>query len=298
MTLTTDGRRPNRLAEAAPVTATLRTRLTSGAMRRFLRNVPAVIGAVLILIMVLIAIIGPFLSQDPNAVDVAHAFTTDGHLLGTDSLGRDLLARLIAGARVAFTVAIGATAEGVLLGMILGVSAGYIGGLYDEVLSRIFDVISTFPTILLAVLLVVALGPSIVTVIVAIGVAITPRYGRQFRILTKSCMQREYVQAAKAQGYSAPRIIALHILPNIILPVGVIAGGNMGRVAVSEASLSFLGAGVQAPNASWGNMISDGVPFLQVNPSLALWPGLVLCAVAISFSFVGDALRDAFDLTE
>ncbi len=284
--------------EISPEAATLRSRMTSGSIRRFLRNIPAVIGLCVILLVGVIAVIGPFFTQDPNNVDVTQAFSNEGHLLGTDALGRDTLARLVAGARVALTVSVCATALGLVISMILGVSAGFIGGMFDEILSRVFDIIATFPTILMAVLIVVALGPSISAVIVAIGVAITPRYGRQFRVLTKSCLQREYVQAVIAQGYASPRVIARHVLPNILLPVGVIAAGNMGRLAVAEASLSFLGAGVQPPDASWGNMIAEGAPYLQVYPELALYPGLVLCAVAISFSFVGDALRDAFDLTE
>jgi peptide/nickel transport system permease protein len=284
--------------EISPEAATLRSRMTSGAVRRFLGNVPAVVGSVLILVIVVVAVVGPFFTQDPNEVDVTQAFSGNGHLLGTDSLGRDTLARIVAGARVALTVSFCATLLGLLIAMFLGVAAGYVGGYFDEVLSRVFDIIATFPTILLAVLIVVALGPSIPAVIVAIGVAITPRYGRQFRVLTRSCVQREYVQAVMAQGYSAPRVVVRHVLPNILLPVGVIAGGNVGRLAVAEASLSFLGAGVQPPDASWGNMISEGAPYLQVYPGLALYPGLVLCVLAISFSFVGDALRDAFDLTE
>jgi peptide/nickel transport system permease protein len=275
-----------------------RVSLTGGAVRRFLKNKPAVIGLALIVLIALAAIFGPMFTQDPNKTDIAQAFSYSGHLLGTDDLGRDLLARVLAGARVALIVAVSATLLGLCLGMILGVSAGFIGGWYDEGLSRVFDVIATFPTILMAVLIVVALGPSLIGVIVAIGIAVTPRYGRQFRILTKSCAQRNYIQAVIAQGYSSPRVVLRHVLPNVVLPVAVIAGGNMGRAAVSEASLSFLGAGVQQPNASWGNMISQGAPFLQVNPGMCVYPGIALCVLAISFSFVGDALRDAFDLTE
>jgi ABC-type dipeptide/oligopeptide/nickel transport system permease subunit len=272
--------------------------LTGGAVRRFLKNKPAVVGLLLIVFIVLAAIFGPMFADDPNKTDIASAFSYSGHLLGTDDLGRDLLARVLAGARVALIVAVLATLLGLVLAMILGVSAGFIGGLYDEMLSRVFDVIATFPTILMAVLIVVALGPSLTGVIVAIGIAVTPRYGRQFRVLTKACIQRNYVQAVIAQGYSSPRVVLRHVLPNILLTIGVIAGGNMGRAAVSEASLSFLGAGVQQPNASWGNMIAQGAPFLQVHPGICLYPGIALCVLAISFSFVGDALRDAFDLTE
>lgn len=283
--------------DAAPGTDTGR-RGVGGARRRFLRNIPAVVGSIVILIVLVGAVIGPIFAPDPNLTDVTNAFSPAGHLLSTDDLGRDVFARILQGARVSLIVSVFATLIGLVIAMVLGVLCGYFGGIVDDLVSRVFDVIVTFPMILLAVLIVVALGPSLNAVVIAIAVAIVPRYGRQFRVLTKSCLEREYVQAVIALGYSSPRVIIRHVLPNILLPIGVIAAGNMGRVAVAEASLSFLGAGVQPPNASWGNMISEGEPFLQVHPGLALWPGLALCLLSISFSFVGDALRDAFDLTE
>lgn len=272
----------------------------TGSLRRFVHNPPGVAGACVVVAIGLAAAIGPSFAPDPNLADVIHKLAppSGAHLLGTDDLGRDMLARLLAGARVALIVSIGSTAIGIAFAMVLGVAAGYFGGILDELLSRVFDVIVTFPMILLAVLIVVALGPSLTAVCIAIGFVVIPRYGRQFRVLTKACVQREYVQAVMAQGYSSVRVIARHVLPNIVLPIAVIAAGNMGRLAVAEASLSFLGAGVQPPNASWGNMISDGQQYLQTDPGVALYPGIALCILAIAFSFVGDALRDAFDLTE
>jgi peptide/nickel transport system permease protein len=283
--------------EADPVVG---TRALTGSARRFLHSPAGVGGGIVIVAVTLAALVWPFFAPDPNAANVADALQTTGpgHLLGTDDLGRDILARLLAGGRVALIVSLSATALGLVFAMLLGVAAGYFGGIVDDLLSRAFDVIVTFPMILLAVLIVVAIGPSITGVSVAIAVAIIPRYGRQFRVLTIACVQREFVQAVIAQGYSSLRVIVRHVLPNILLPIGVIALGNMGRVVVTEASLSFLGAGVQPPDASWGNMIAEGGEFLQSFPPLALYPGIVLCVLAISFSFVGDALRDAFDLTE
>src|SRR5690606_34145450 len=146
--------------------------MSSGNMRRFLSNIHAVIGTLLILAIGILALIGPYFPVDPNHVDVSPAFSRDGHLLGIDALWRDIFARIVAGARFALTVSVCATVLGLLIAMVLGIAAGYIGGLFDEMLSRIFDVIATFPTILLAVLIVVALGPSVPAVIVAIGVAI------------------------------------------------------------------------------------------------------------------------------
>lgn len=288
-------------ATAAPEPGeNVESRLLTGNLRRFTHNVPGVAAAAVIVFMGLAVLIGPTFAPDPNLADVIHSLAppSGAHWLGTDDLGRDLLARLLAGGRVALIVSVASTILGLLIAMLLGVVAGYFGGVLDELLSRAFDVIVTFPMILLAILIVVALGPSLSAVCLAIGIVVTPRYGRQFRVLTKSCVQREYVQAGIAQGYSSLRVIVRHVLPNIALPIAVIAAGNMGRLAVAEASLSYLGAGVRPPNASWGNMISEGQEFLQTHPGLAVYPGIALCVLAIAFSFIGDALRDAFDLTE
>jgi peptide/nickel transport system permease protein len=269
----------------------------TGGRRRFAKNIPGVVGLVIVIVYIILALIGPWFTLDPNKTDLLDALSPSG-IAGTDALGRDIFARLIEGARVALFVSFVATALGMLMAMVLGIAAGYFGGFVDEILSRIFDIILTFPMVLLGVLIVLAIGPSILTVSIAIAIAIMPRLGRQFRAQTLSCVQREYVLAVKAQGYSSIRIILRHVLPNVWLPVTVLAAGNMGKVAVSEASLSYLGAGVKAPNASWGNMISEGQSYLQVNPGVVLWPGFALLILAIAFSFVGDALRDAYDLTE
>jgi ABC-type dipeptide/oligopeptide/nickel transport system permease subunit len=287
---------PDTAAEAEGTSS----RALTGSARRFVHNAPGMTGAILVVLIALAGLIGPSFTGDPNLANVLDKLAppSAAHPLGTDQLGRDLLARVLIGARVALLVSVAATALGLAIAMTLGVVAGYFGGILDEILSRAFDVIVTFPMILLGVLIVVALGPSLPAVCLAIGIAVTPRYGRQFRVLTKSVVQREYVQAGKAQGYSSLRMIARHVLPNIMLPIAVIAAGNMGRLAVAEASLSYLGAGIRPPDASWGNMISEGQQYLQTSPGLAVFPGIALCLLAIAFSFVGDALRDAFDLTE
>jgi ABC-type dipeptide/oligopeptide/nickel transport system permease subunit len=272
----------------------------SAAMRRFVTNVPAVIGVFVVLLVAVLCAVGPLFVADPNSADVFNklALPRGGHVLGTDYLGRDTLARLLDGATVSLTVAFAASILAVLLSMVIGIWAGYFGGAWDLVLSRVFDVMSTFPMILLAVLIVVALGPSLGSTIIAISIAVIPRYGRQFRILTRYCKERQYVQAAISMGYSTPRIIVRHVLPNIAIPIAVIAAGNMAPIALAEAGLSFLGAGTRPPNASLGNMISDALPYIQTSPLQALIPGVVLCMLTISFSFIGDGLRDAFDLSE
>ena len=272
----------------------------SAALRRFRTNVPAVIAVFVLLLAVAVCVVGQVVGADPNSADVLNKLATprSGHLLGTDYLGRDTFARIVAGATVSLMVAVAASILTVLISMVIGICAGYFGGIWDLVLSRLFDVVSTFPMILLAVLIVVALGPSLVSTIIAISIAVIPRYGRQFRVLTRYCKERPYVQAAISRGYSTPRIIARHVLPNIAIPIVVLAAGNMAPIALAEAGLSFLGAGTRPPNASLGNMISDAMPYIQTAPLQALIPGAVLCMLTISFSFIGDGLRDAFDLSE
>lgn len=270
-------------------------------LRRFSRNRSAVVGALALMVVGLAALLGPLVAPDPLHVNVALRLQppgTEGHLLGTDALGRDILARVLDGGRVSLLVAIVSSVVALMPAMLIGVTAGYFRGFVDDALSRIFDVLLTFPTLLLAIIVVAALGPSLGSIIVAVGVAYVPRYGRLFRALTLATREREYIQAANALGYSDLRVAAIHILPNILLPVIVIAAGNMGRVALAEASLSFLGAGVQVPQPSWGNMIAEGQRFLQYYPWVALVPGVILTVVTVSFAFVGDGLRDAYDVKD
>lgn len=272
----------------------------SGRRRRFMSNVPATLGLVLLLGLAIASLVGPLLTMDPTDVDLRARLQgpSAAHLLGTDQLGRDLLARVLAGGQVSFTVAIASTLVALTTAMVIGMTAGYFGGLVDELLSRVLDVLLTFPALLLAIIIVAAIGPSLSSVVLAIGIAYVPRYGRLFRALTLATRQLEYVEGARALGYSSPRVLARHILPNILVAVLVVAAGNMGRVALAEASLSFLGAGVQPPAASWGNMIAEEQQLLQYFPWLPLVPGVALTIVTISFAFVGDGLRDAFDVRE
>jgi peptide/nickel transport system permease protein len=181
---------------------------------------------------------------------------------------------------------------------VLGIVAGYFGGILDDGLSRIFDILLAFPMLLLAIVVVAALGPSLTSVIIAIGISDVPRYGRLFRALTLELRDREFMRSAVALGYSKTRIILRHLLPNIYVPVLVIATGSMGKVALSESALSFLGVGVKPPQPSWGNIIAEGQPFLQYSPLIAVAPGVALTMLTIAFSFMGDGLRDAFDVRE
>jgi peptide/nickel transport system permease protein len=185
-----------------------------------------------------------------------------------------------------------------VVGVFLGLVSGYRGGLFDDVLTRFFDVLLSFPMILLGIMIVAAFGGSLTTVIVAISISTVPIVGRLTRAGTISVKPREYVQSVVALGIPTYRILLRHVLPNVIVPVLVMATGNMGRLALSEAGLSYLGAGIQPPDASWGNMIAEGQPYLQYAWWVPVIPGTILTLVTLAFSFVGDALRDAFDVRE
>jgi peptide/nickel transport system permease protein len=276
-------------------------RLSSGrVVRRILSNRAAVVAGSLLLLFLVACIVGPFFVDDPTIIHLNNRFAdpSSDNILGTDHLGRDLLARLLSGGRVSFLVAIGATIAGLLPSLALGLAAGYFGGRVDEAVSRFIDVLLTIPTLLLAIIVVAVLGPSLPSLVVAIAIGDIPRYARLVRAITLEVKDREYVLSAVALGYSSFRVMLRHVLPNVYVPVIVIATGNMGRVALSEASLSFLGAGIQPPNASWGNMIAESQRFLQYSPLLAVIPGVALSAVTIGFSFLGDGLRDALDIRE
>jgi peptide/nickel transport system permease protein len=268
--------------------------------RRFMKNRLGVISLIWLLFVALASIFGPLLTHDPNYADVSSLLKPPSweHPFGTDHIGRDMLARILMGGRVSLTTAIVATLLALVAGFLLGATTGYVGGSVDELLSRIFDILTTFPTLLLGILVVVILGPSLTSVIIAVAISYVPIYGRLFRAGTLGAKKQEYVLGVVALGISPVRVMIGHILPNIMIPVLVIATGNMGRAALAEASLSFIGAGVQPPDASWGNMMAAGQPFLQIFPWYAVIPGTILTSITVAFSFVGDALRDAFDLRE
>jgi peptide/nickel transport system permease protein len=272
----------------------------SDSRRRYFRSGVGVASLIVVLALVAIAVVGPLLTQDPNHADVLSILRAPSgrHWFGTDELGRDVFARVVVGVRVSLLVSLVATFVAVAVGMVVGSVSGYRGGLPDDVVSRVVDVLITFPTLLLGIVIAVAMGPSMASIIIALSISQIPLYARLFRAGALTAKGTEYVMGATALGLHPVRILGRHIVPNTIVPVLVVAAGHVGRLAIAEASLSYLGAGIQQPNASLGNMISEGQPYLQVDWWLPVIPGAVLMVLSVAFSFMGDALRDAFDVRE
>lgn len=252
--------------------------------------------------LALLALLAPLWAQSAFAIhlerilaapDWAHGFWG---LLGSDELGRPVLARLLLGAHTSLLVGVLAAGASALVGTSIGMLAGYLGGAVDHLLVRIMDVFLAFPGILLAIALAGVLGPGINNVIIALTVMGWVGFARLARAQTLALRQREHVQAALSLGAGRGRILFRHVLPLILAPLGVEASFAVAGAILSEAGLSFLGLGVQAPDASWGQMIREGTRYMLVAPHLVLVPGLTLMSVVLAVNLLGDALRDALDV--
>lgn len=286
-------------ARVAPVLTVSHERYWVAAWRRLRRHRLAMLGLAIIAGIILLAIFAPFVSPaDPLAIDYAHPAAppgTGGHLLGTDAVGRDIVARLIYGTRISLQV--GAVAVGIAatLGTAVGLIAGYRGGLIDTVLMRIVDVFLAFPVIVLAIAIIAALGPSLVNVMIALGLVAWTTYARVVRGQVLVVRELDFVHAARAIGTNDARIVVRHILPNTLAPIIVLATVGMATAIIAEAALSFLGLGVQPPTPSWGGMLNEGRGFLRTAPHISTFPGLAIMLTVLGFNFLGDGLRDALD---
>ena len=256
------------------------------------------IGLAVVLMAVLAAVFGPWLvPQDPvtQNLPLRLAGPSLGHPLGLDELGRDVLARLLAGARISLLVGFTVVTLSSIVGMTVGAIAGYAGGWTDDVLGRVMDVLLAFPGILLAIALVAVLGPSLRNVVLALVVIGWVGYARLVRGQVLKVRELEYVQAARAMGAPVSRILLRHVVPATFSAVTVQATLGMAGAIIAEASLSFLGLGVQPPTPSWGTMLDAGRSHLFEAPHLTLVPGLAIAILVMGFNFAGDALRDRFD---
>ncbi len=278
------------------------TETISMAFRSIAKVKGGLLGAIFISIMLLCAFCAQWIApDDPNAQNIMQRFAGPGaaNLLGTDYLGRDLLSRIIYGCRIAVIVAFGSVTISSIIGVFLGVIAGYNEGKkFDYFIIWLFDIVRSFPQIILALAIVAVLGPSLVNVVVALAFTAFPFYGRIARAQTLSVKEADYVKAAEAMGQKPLTIILKHITPNIMAPVIVCLGMDMATMVIWESGLSFLGLGVRPPTASWGIMLRNGYKYIQVSPWMILWPALAIAFAMIAFSLFSEGLRVALDPKE
>lgn len=266
--------------------------------KRLKKNRVALIGGYLILFLIILSIVGPYLTtHDPVKVDYSLRLLSPSseHWLGTDHNGRDIFTRLIHGMSITLYVGFLSVVVGLIIGVPLGILSGYYGKLLDTITMRFIDVLLAFPGILLAIALVSVLGGSITNVILAVGVFSVPGFARIVRGSTMAVKKLEYIDAARALGANDLRIILLHVLPNIVSPIIVQATIRIAIAILIASGLSFLGLGAQPPTPEWGAMLSQGRSYMFDHPHVALFPGLAIVVVVLAFNLFGDGLRDAFD---
>ncbi|WP_456446940.1 ABC transporter permease [Oceanithermus sp.] len=270
-------------------------------MKRLLKNPAALAGMVIIGLFLLTAALAPLMSpQDPTLQDLAQRLKppgTEGHLLGTDRLGRDVLARILYGARLSLLISISSVLIGMAIGVPLGLVSGYVGGRLDDLLMRLGDIQLSLPFILLVIAIIAALGPSLTNTILTLGVTSWVVYARVVRGSVLSLKEQDFVQAARALGAPTTRILARHLLPNAAGPLIVVATLELARIIVSEAALSFLGlSGVPPEVPSWGQMLADGREVLYFGGWwVATFPGVAISLVVLGINLLGDALGEVLD---
>ncbi|MFW6199208.1 MAG: ABC transporter permease [Gemmatimonadota bacterium] len=290
-----DGKKPSGAGPRAPIER------WGPTVRAFRRNKLAVAGMIAVGIFYLAALLTPLLAPfDPTAqaelVGGSNLPPTWEHPLGTDQYARDVLSRLLYGARISLTVGFVAVAISISIGTLIGSVAGYVGGRIDTLLMRFVDMVLSFPRLVLLIAVIAMLeSPSIFLIIAVLGLTLWPSSARIVRGEVLALREREFVEAARALGFSAPRILGRHVLPNALAPVIVAATLGIGNTIVLEAGLSFLGIGVQPPTPSWGNMVADGRTRLLEAWWISTFPGLAIVFVVLAFNLVGDGLRDALD---
>jgi len=268
---------------------------------RFMRNKAAVFGAILVALIVVMAVFAPWLTQyDPvqaSFMTVRQA-PSAAHWFGTDELGRDVLSRLLYGARASLLAGVVSVGIAVVLGVPLGLLAGYFGKLVDGVISRIAAALLSIPSLILAIALSAFLGPSLTNAMAAIGISAMPRFIRLTRGQAISVKAEEYVEGARAIGLDHARIILRYILPNVLPPIIVQASLTVASAIIAEASLSFLGLGQLPPSPSWGSMLNTAKDFVSQAPWMSIFPGIAIFLAVLGFNLLGDGLRDALDPRE
>jgi peptide/nickel transport system permease protein len=260
-------------------------------------NLPLVLGLAIVMLSAVLALAAPWLSgHDPLEIaDASLSAPSSLYLLGTDQLGRDVLARILYATRTSLSVACLSAALAFASGTLIGLVAGYASGLLDAFMMRLLDILQAFPALLLAIALVSALGPNLPNLVLTMGVLFTPRFARVARASTLSVRERDYVAAAIGLGVGPVRTMFRHVLPNVAAPLIIEASLTATLAILTEASLSFLGLGVQPPDPTWGGMIAESTAVMSIAPWLAISPGLAVVFLVVGFNLVGDGLRDAMD---
>ena len=268
------------------------------ALKRIMKEPLGMLGIVLIILMTGGAIFADLLSvYEPSKISPRDRFLPPGweHLLGTDHLGRDLFSRVLHGSRIALSVALFATFVSLVIGVVLGLIAGYGPRWLDNVMLLLFDSVKSFPTVMLALALVTLLGPSLTAVIIVIILVNAPGYARIIRTQTLALKESEFVTAGLSMGASSARILRVHIMPNVIGPLLILASMDIPVVIAVEAGMSFLGLGVRPPTPSWGAILNDGFVAIRDTPWIAIAGGLPIILTTLGFTFLGETLRDVFD---
>ena len=285
------------MSDVAAIDTASRSELLPGLIK-ILREPMGAIGLVLVVMLILSAVLADVLSPyDPAAIDIPAKLQSPSwaHWLGTDQLGRDVLSRALYGGRIALSVALISTGLALLIGLVLGVIAGYGPRWLDNIIVLLFDTVRTYPVIVLALAVGPIFGAGMVTVIGILVATSAPYYGRIIRTSVISAAKAEYVEALQAMGASRPRIVLRHMLPNIIGPILIIASMDIPTFIAAEAGLSFLGVGIKPPESSWGLILDDGYKFIRQTPWLVVAGSTPLILATLGFTFLGEALRDAFD---
>ena len=269
----------------------------SKASRRFWRNPAAIVGLVLISLLVLIAVLASLISPDPIVQNLSNRLLppSSEHLLGTDQLGRSVWGRVAHGASLSLQVGVIVTLISVSVGVLVGLLAGTFGGIWDNVLMRVTDIFFAFPSLILAMAIAAALGPSLTNTIIAVAIVNWPSYARLVRAQALALREREFVEAARAIGTSRLGIALRHVLPNTLTPVLIQASFDVGQAILTAAGLSFIGFGAQPPTPEWGAMVSETRNFISEAPWASSAPAIAILLAVLAFNLLGDGLRDALD---
>ena len=282
----------------------LRTAEGSRAWRKLSRSPAALVGGLVLLVVATAAILAPWVApHDPAKQSLIRRFTppvwaaggSASYLLGTDQVGRDIFSRMVHGARISLLVGVSAVAVSLVLGVTLGLLSGFFGGRLDTLIMTVVDVQLSFPQLLLALAFVAALGPSLITIIVVLGITGWERYARVVRAEVLALKEKEFIEAARALGIGAPRIMARHVLPNTFSSIIVLSTLQVAQAILQEAALSFLGVGTGSAYPTWGQLIALGRDFVTVAWWLPTFPGLAILVTVLAINLVGDRLRDALD---